>query len=978
MIRPVLGTLFLFGAVTGASIYFRPEIRLMRARILVDEAYRQYRPFAYRWAAAPHAPVASGYPSTSQLRDVLLAVQDQKSAAGIRLHARTVLLTGAADEAIRLYKLAIYHGSDAGLRGELGMAFAIRAEQQQRPSDYSLAIDHMMAARAAGDNTPASLHNLAFLFERFPMPLQALEHWRKLESSESTERWREEAKSRRNSLEDQLRRRDAIVHRSRLLIEFGAQDLAVPAMAELALEHIVDLWLQRPFTTAENRIAAALAEALVRRHRDKWLSSLLLEAPSRPLLTGLHAARQANRRGKYTDAEGHAQRTLDGLQRVKHPAAWAAAEAERVYSLQRRGKSCAQGAASVAAFAAAHAYTLLALHARLDEVACRTRTAEHDSLATRERLFEDVRQSAYESVTLRALGFLTERHVSAARPLHTWTRARDGLQRYWSSVAPPLRAHQFYYTLAQAAEASDRPFAAAALAAETELVLRQSGNATTQALAASKARWFAARAGLPVPAADTLLRLVSQPGFPEEIGSAIRVEQAETAILTGNAHAALEGLATVSGPLAFGPFLHLFREQARGAALLDSGDLTAAASCFRRVIEGNSQRLRDVHGRTQRDAAYREVGLSFRGLTEALLRQGKAATALAVWRAFRSTSPISSELGLSPSHTLEITMAYLPSGVWAWFRHGPNIEALPVGDKNQINRLAGRFTEIVSNPESTREDIRSSGAALTHSLSGPLSRLLPAGREIAVDAEGPLASVPWAAIPGQKGDWIDHAAVVQITAGREATASPRATPAPGELIVAEPALSSSLAEVYAPLDEARREAARLSGKLPHAALLHGSGATSRAITARIPHSRLFHFAGHGIANGGFGALLVAAGPAGETNHYLTARELSGLDLSRLDLVFLAACSAGDGETAGSLNVDSLVRAFLEARAAQVIAARWTARSTVTADLVDTFYDGWLAGASAPEALRRASLRIKSDPRTAHPFFWAGFQIVRRY
>jgi CHAT domain-containing protein len=143
----------------------------------------------------------------------------------------------------------------------------------------------------------------------------------------------------------------------------------------------------------------------------------------------------------------------------------------------------------------------------------------------------------------------------------------------------------------------------------------------------------------------------------------------------------------------------------------------------------------------------------------------------------------------------------------------------------------------------------------------------------------------------------------------------------------------------------------------------------------IRHSTLFHFAGHGISNGGFGALLLAPGPGNKAPaRRLTADEIRHLNLKELQLLVLAACSSGAGEQAGAVNLDSLVRSFLEAGAVRVVAARWNVSSNETADTLAQFYEGVLQGERPAEALRQAALAVRNNPFTSHPYFWASFQI----
>jgi CHAT domain-containing protein len=94
----------------------------------------------------------------------------------------------------------------------------------------------------------------------------------------------------------------------------------------------------------------------------------------------------------------------------------------------------------------------------------------------------------------------------------------------------------------------------------------------------------------------------------------------------------------------------------------------------------------------------------------------------------------------------------------------------------------------------------------------------------------------------------------------------------------------------------------------------------------------------------------------------------------MDLAVLAACSSGVGEQIGVLNLDSLVTAFLDAGTSQVLATRWNVTSRPTAHLMGDFYAALLRGASAGEALRGAALRVRGNPATTHPYYWAAFQL----
>jgi len=102
--------------------------------------------------------------------------------------------------------------------------------------------------------------------------------------------------------------------------------------------------------------------------------------------------------------------------------------------------------------------------------------------------------------------------------------------------------------------------------------------------------------------------------------------------------------------------------------------------------------------------------------------------------------------------------------------------------------------------------------------------------------------------------------------------------------------------------------------------------------------------------------------------------LAGQDWSRCRLAILSACSTGTGETGGPVNPESLVRGFLWAGVPRVVATRWQADAETSAALMQDFYSAILSGSGAAQALQRSASAVRSRSGTAHPYFWAGFQL----
>ena len=184
---------------------------------------------------------------------------------------------------------------------------------------------------------------------------------------------------------------------------------------------------------------------------------------------------------------------------------------------------------------------------------------------------------------------------------------------------------------------------------------------------------------------------------------------------------------------------------------------------------------------------------------------------------------------------------------------------------------------------------------------------------------------------------------------------------------ADPDLGEDSAE-FPPLTDAREEGKRVAARFHDSTLLEGADASTDAFLNAAPSIQVLHFQGHGVANGGFGALLLSG------SHPLVAEQISALNLSRLKLAVLVGCSTGPGLHTGSADADTLVRGFLDAGATRVLAASWDTDSFASRQLVESFYDELLRGSTAAGALRKAMLELRAQPATAHPSAWAAFQL----
>ena len=185
------------------------------------------------------------------------------------------------------------------------------------------------------------------------------------------------------------------------------------------------------------------------------------------------------------------------------------------------------------------------------------------------------------------------------------------------------------------------------------------------------------------------------------------------------------------------------------------------------------------------------------------------------------------------------------------------------------------------------------------------------------------------------------------------------------------------------LPASRREVAtlaRVGGG--EARVLTGAAATETAFRREAPLRRVIHLATYGVLNKQNPLFsFVDLAPDRQQDGRLDVREVFGLTLAA-DLVVLSACQtalASGALTDVPAGDDwvGLSRAFLTAGARNVMASLWAVQDRATATLMQRFYERYGDGAGAdPARTLAAAQRVMLDQSaTAHPYYWAGFEVI---
>ncbi len=278
--------------------------------------------------------------------------------------------------------------------------------------------------------------------------------------------------------------------------------------------------------------------------------------------------------------------------------------------------------------------------------------------------------------------------------------------------------------------------------------------------------------------------------------------------------------------------------------------------------------------------------------------------------------------------------------------------------------------------------------ALYQMLLAPVATPLQSNRfqRLFLVADGPLAEIPFAALIDGEGKRLLERVSITNDVSFEALGKIARRPAPIRhlLVIADPLQTGETRLVepggyaFEPLKFARQEAAAISKLDPAAVQLEGQGAREARVKQMLRDFEILHFATHGILepkDGLQSGLLLATEPRdGSEDGLLQAREIAGLSLSAR-LAVLSACQTGEGEEALGEGLMGLSWAFQAAGCPAVVASLWSVDDASTSALMTYFYQELTQGVRVDDALRRAALRLRSDPRYRAPFYWAAFVVT---
>ncbi len=921
------------------------------------------------------------------------------------------LLLGDYDAAITTLDEALRTSSNAQIASDLAAAYLARARRENRPDDYTRALD--AAERASRSRaTPAALFNRALALEALKLRDPAKAAWQAYLAADSTSPWADEARRHLAELTSQVATWEQ--HRAEFFAALRRNDLeraaAIillhPSAAREALEdELLPDWARscasscdaRRFATAEfvAKQLAALGDGM-----DLETLSRLSDRPPAGVLASLEAygrARLAYKSSNYQAATPGFQSALSAMTAASLPLSFHAAFHVAVAkyrdgsleSADEHLRATATAAESRAYFTVAGkcrwVLGLIALaHGRLTAAVEEYRHA----LSAFERARDAQGAANAHALIAEALDFL-------GQPDAAWGERVLAFAAF-DPMVDPRRWNATLISAAHAAEEQNAPFAALALQDEVIRFSERSGRpsdgaearlyrarildglgsreAATRELSAARDVFdrlpdhgLSARLHAEADLAEG--RLLSRSASREATGSLARAaaffENAGSSHRTADIELQLARAEETAGRQdeAAGHLL-------KGIAAFEESRTTVGSDALRVSYFDEHWQLYDDMVRLQLKAGHNDQAFSY-------AERGRARSLLDNWQrvpGLSSLTPIATREQLPPTATL-IYFVDQGAAIVCWVLTQSRTDFLRLSLPPGFDATLEQF----SSPAAAD----AVAARVYEALWEPLRSHLPPNGTIVIVPSRRLQSLPFARLrsPQDHLYLIEHYAfVVSPSAAVFVAMLPRLRSdiPPADVLVAG-GVPERAGPSWPALVATSAEIASIGRLYPHMLQLTDATETRSAFMAALPSHGVVHFAGHAIVNKRYPNLsrLVMAGiEDGVAEPDVFATDVAALRLSATRLVVLSACSTAAGAQSYGEGVLSLARAFLAAGVPNVIASLWDVEDDETAALMTRFHREYATSGDAVAALRQAQLSMlhDSDARFASPTSWAPFQV----
>jgi len=755
------------------------------------------------------------------------------------------------------------------------------------------------------------------------------------------------------------------------------------------------------------RALQGLAEVFAE-HQDFWWRDFLrdIEPKDRDAVQDLSNAVLSNEKGRYDEALSQSRHAASAFSHGRNNPAELLAGFAEVYALRNKlqGANCLRRAGPMLEKLSGSAYRWLQAQLLLEDAQCRNfqielAEADYDSNLS----LSIATNSSLPVQKLRILGISAGMKHQQGKCDESWSLGVAGLESFWQGAYPPERLDQFYAVMWQCARETGSLYVAETLLRRT-IAMREDPQTFMQ-------RNSIREGMLHLRLANILLALREAASAEDESRKAslllkdtdqvyakdyilrTKIEPAEMQLQHGDAELALSTLQPVQQLLKSiqDKFIIVSFYRVLGNIHWKLRHLDRASAAYQSAVSLAEMSLANLKGGPERLAWLRAADDSYRGLVRVLLEQKKPEEALQRWEWYQgrpmlqalnvvshqhggksSTKPqkkSSDTTGAPASAAARLVYASFEDGIQIWVtsRKG-TVGAWVDWKQKDFERAVHEFAERCADPDSSLNDVQEHGSWLFEKLLRPILSSLPESGLVIVELDRLVYNLPMEALRSPGGWYLGEKYRIVYSPGIQVEASLRpersiSQRTPALILDASHAPKSE----YLPGIESQRRA--IAGLFPKATIVDSMDVTWANLHSRVTASVVFHYMGHGRADGSGTALAFRQGRS------LSAKDFSPELFRNAQLVVLAACSTAKGRENGLWDSDSLVHAFLRAGVPQIIASHWNVDSETTSRFMISMYQHVKAGRTVEQAAFDA--RREALVKMPHPYYWAGFSVTGR-
>jgi CHAT domain-containing protein/tetratricopeptide (TPR) repeat protein len=779
----------------------------------------------------------------------------------------------------------------------------------------------------------------------------------------------------------------------------------------------------QPLTTETQNALGILAAIAEESHADLWLVRLLgnTRGSSFPsAILALASAVRSNDTGDYSEELNSARRAAHLFRSAGNLAGELRSQAEEVYAehLLYEGRPCMSLVRSLTPQLELNRFTWLQSKMSLEEMNCVGFLGNWGAVhAAMLRGTTQAKNHNYLTLYLGGLGFEADEAAFMGDAARGFLLASEGLRIFWSRPIELTEGYNFYTDLDTAADNLRLPNLQVALWRQATAVIDQDPDVLQRAMAH---RWYgnsAYLANMPKLAADefakasTLFAAAPQTAATTRRHMDAEIWLARIEARQGDLEKASTRLQQMQPILdhapSFEPEINFYSTQAE--INMRRSDSAATETSLRSAIFLAEWALNSLPSEGERRQWAEQTQEAYRNLVAWKFRQGDANSALELWEWYKGAELRANlHQGSWPSNSLDATVlpsahdapplpaptvvadhlsqlqdqtviayATFPDGiaVWSYDDRGISwqwiVQPLP-----QTRDLSARFHALCSDPSSDVTALRTTARSLYDLLIGPVEERIGGGRILIFEPDEELAGIPFEALLDRSGHYLAQRTAVVRSPGLYLAMQLRPvmkiTPESSALVVSVP---SPAEDGWTTLTDAEREAQTVAESFRAARWLKGPDASLSSIRQNMRGVSVFHFAGHAVSSPERDGLALAErDPLTQRARLLNGQTLRGGDAARLELAVLSACQTGSRPDAANSGNEGLAKALLHAGVPHVITSRWNIDSAETATLMKEFYTRLLTGEEVANSLRAAELALASQPTSAHPYYWAAFEL----